>query len=66
VLRFEKGAIQNGSIMLSNTRLEGEVKFNSTTISGSCSNDILTPQMFGAIGSITENNSTATSDTMGF
>lgn len=66
VLRFEKGVIRNGSIVLSNTRLEGEVKFNSTTISGSCSNDILTPQMFGAIGSITEDISTVSSDTMGF
>jgi predicted acyltransferase (DUF342 family) len=66
ILRFEKGSISNGSIVLQNTRLEGEVSFDNVQISGSCSNEILTPQMFGAIGSITEDISTVSSDTMGF
>ena len=56
-LLFEGGSISNGSLVLNNTRIEGEVSFSGVTISGSCANEVLTPQMFGAVGATTENSS---------
>ena len=66
VLEFNGGSIRGGSITLQDTYLGGDVKFNNTTISGSCSNDVLTPQMFGATPSITEDETLKAQHTLAF
>ena len=65
-LEFNGGSITGGNITLQNTKLEGDVKFNGTTISGSCANDVLTPQMFGAYPELNENESNKTQHTLAF
>jgi len=65
-LLFKNGSIINGTVTLQNTKLDGEVKFNNVTISGSCTNDLLTPQMFGAYPSLNETESNKTQHTLAF
>jgi len=57
VLEFRGGSISGGSISLENTYLNGDVSFIDTVISGSCSNEILTPKLFGAVPSVYEDES---------
>lgn len=65
-LLFEGGSISNGSLVLNNTRIEGNASFSNVTISGSCANEVLTPQMFGAKAELTASSNNATRDTLGF
>ena len=65
-LLFEGGSISNGSLVLNNTRIEGEASFSNVTISGSCANEVLTPQMFGAKAELTASSNNAARDTRGF
>lgn len=66
ILNFQGGSISNGTVTLQNTKLEGDTKWSGVTISGSCSNDVLTPQMFGAYPELNETESNKTRDTLGF
>lgn len=65
-LNFQGGSITGGTITLQNTKLEGDVKWTGTTISGSCANDILTPQIFGAYPSVIEDETNKTQHTLAF
>ena len=65
-LRFEGGSVSNGSLILSHTRIEGRPSFSGVTISGSCANDVLTPQMFGATPSDVEDEGNKALHTLGF
>lgn len=66
VLSFKGGSISGGSITLDKTYIEGEAVFNGTVISGSCTNEVLTPSMFGARPSLVEDESNKVNHTIGF
>lgn len=65
-LQFDGGSITDGTVVLQNTKLEGDVKWSNVTISGSCANDTLTPQMFGAYPSSTEDETNKIQHTLAF
>ena len=50
VLEFDGGSLSNGTLVLKNTFLDGVVTISNIVVSGTCTNSILTPKLFGAKG----------------
>lgn len=46
VLKFKRGKIKNGSIILNETLLEGKKGLNNVALMGTCSNSVLTSDLF--------------------